>query len=300
MVRTDAYVAATIIDPETIGIGKKNIKAVPYLIILSGTEQGKRFLLDKQINTFGRGSEVDIMISDLKTSRLHGAFIIGDEKILLEDYHSTNGVYVDGNRVTKCEVDPKSRIRIGNTTIRIDFKNSVEAEFEDNLVAAATTDPLTGLLNRRSFAKFALDEIAFCIEHDCFTTIAVCDADYFKKINDRFGHPTGDFVLKHLARTIQGNFNDGDLLARYGGEEFIVLLRRSGPDICQNACKKLISAVSSHEILFEGHSITTTISVGMCSRKGAAIGSLDEMIKRADEALYLAKNNGRNRFESTP
>ena len=269
----------------------------PYLVILSGADQGKRIRLDRQLNVFGRDRNVQIMISDPKISRQHGAFIIYPDGILLEDYQSTNGTFVDNIRITKQNLNQISRIRVGNTHMKIDYKKPSEAEFEEAQYNAANTDLLTQISNRRSFLDRAQEEISFSNRNHTTLSIVMCDVDHFKNKNDTYGHCAGDIVLKELAEIFSEELRKEDLLARYGGEEFIMLLRNTDEEAAYNLTERIRLAVENHVFLYQGKSILSTISIGVCTRKGDQIVNLEQLIQIADDALYKAKINGRNRIE---
>ena len=125
----------------------------------------------------------------------------------------------------------------------------------------------------------------------------MCDADHFKLTNDNFGHLAGDQVLKDLAKILDAEMRQEDLLARYGGEEFIMLLRDTPADAASALAERIRATVMQHAFQYQNLIIPTTISLGLCSRQVDASSSLDLIIQAADDALYRAKKNGRNRVE---
>jgi len=271
----------------------------PYLVILSGIDQGKQHHLHQQFNTFGRTTQSDIKITDAKISRNHGVFIIYPDKIVLEDQNSTNGSFVNNVRVERQTIDPMTRIRLGNTTMKIEFKNATEVESEIKLYQAANTDALTNISNRRAFMVRAQEELSFCKRNNAQLSIVMCDVDHFKKTNDNFGHPAGDKVLKDLANILQSQMRKEDTLARFGGEEFIMLLRNTELESVSLWAERIREKVEQFSFIFENINIPTTLSIGVYSMKGNNITSLDMLIKLADKALYCAKSKGRNRVEIT-
>jgi len=270
---------------------------IPYLVVLSGDERGRRFPLDRQINVIGRGTESDITVNDAKISRTHAALLVFPDRIVLEDRRSTNGTYVDGKRIESVTVTVQSRIRAGNCLLKIDYKDPTELEFEQALYDAATTDALTGISNRTAFMDNARQQVSFCRRNDMHLTLGMCDADHFKQVNDRLGHPAGDFVLQELSRIVQREIRQEDLLGRYGGEEFILLLPRIGPQAARECFERVRVAVADHEFRTEETRIPVTVSIGACTLKGQGIHELAELIDAADRALYRAKQGGRNRVE---
>jgi diguanylate cyclase (GGDEF)-like protein len=158
----------------------------------------------------------------------------------------------------------------------------------------ASTDPLTGLPNRRYFEEYvellgrgrrAADAIG----------ILMVDVDRFKVLNDRFGHAVGDVVLRAIGRAIASTVRDLDVPARFGGEEFVILLRNPSPDVALEVGERIREAVERIDLRDVGVG-PVTVSVGASvSRDGEAVASL---VERADHALYRAKRYGRNRVEA--
>lgn len=270
----------------------------PYLEILSGVDQGKRFKLTRQCTVFGRSPEADIVLSDPKISRIHCSLIIRPDGIYLEDHNSTNGTFVNDKCIEGYLLDAMSRIWIGNTQMKLDFKKAEEAIHDESLYAAANTDCLTQLANRRFFMLRAEQELSMCKRTNGVLTLIMSDVDHFKHKNDTYGHPAGDHILKEIAGILRENVRQEDIAARYGGEEFIILLRGAAPELACSWAERVRSAVESYCFRYNDNLIPTTISMGVCSRLGEDIEDLQLLIKLADDALYEAKKNGRNRVET--
>ena len=163
-------------------------------------------------------------------------------------------------------------------------------EWEQKLEKLATTDGLTGILNRYAFNKFLEEEIYRAERYGTTFSIILFDIDNFKKINDTFGHLTGDKVLKELARIVKKEIRKSDIFARWGGEEFIILLPNGNNSV--KVAEKIREKIKNHK--FDTLS-KITASFGVTSyKKGDTINSI---IKRADQALYMAKEKGKNRVE---
>lgn len=289
------HVEATIIETSPCkSIDTYNLE--PYLVILSGLDQGKQHRLSRLYNTFGRTSGVDIMIKDSKVSRNHGVFVIYPDHIILEDNYSTNGCFVDGIRIKHRQViKSTARIEIGNTLMKIEYKKPSEVESEKEIYTAANTDDLTHLLNRRAFIEQAKEEFLLCKRNNGNLAIIMCDIDYFKRINDTFGHPAGDHILKEIAKILL--MREEDIVARYGGEEFIMLMRNTDNETAGIWAERIREKVEKFNFSFHNENIAITVSIGVCHQKGNSLNALDSVIKKSDDALYLAKKNGRNRVE---
>ena len=157
-------------------------------------------------------------------------------------------------------------------------------------------DFLTGLANRRALFEAAQQELQRSLTLPRPTALIVIDADHFKAINDRHGHPGGDTVLRHLAAVLGATFREVDVVARIGGEEFAVLLPSTDLARAAVVAERMRAAVAHDAALVDGQAVHYTVSVG-----GAASGDgncgVDLLLKQADQALYAAKQGGRNRVE---
>ena len=269
----------------------------PYLVILSGSDRGKHFKLEQSTTVFGRSDEADIVIADPKISRRHGVLNICPEGVRFDDLQSTNGTFLAGERIYTHWLSVNDRILAGDTMMRIDFKCFNEIASAQALYQAAYTDALTGILNRGAFMQRAHEEFSYCKRNNALLSVVMCDVDYFKAINDNYGHPAGDQILKELSDILAEDVRKEDLLARYGGEEFILLLRETPADAAVGWAERIRQTVMGHAFVYQGQLIPTTISIGLCSRRITAIDSLSTIIQVADDALYRAKQNGRNRLE---
>jgi len=160
---------------------------------------------------------------------------------------------------------------------------------------AASTDALTGVLNRRGFFEAASMHLARNRRGTSPVSILAFDLDHFKLINDRCGHIVGDAVLESFARVARETLRSGDILGRLGGEEFVALLPATLPDAAV-AAERVRSAFAAVSIVRNGQRIAATVSIGVAS--GSPPLTLDSLITRADQALYRAKANGRDRVET--
>ena len=163
-------------------------------------------------------------------------------------------------------------------------------ELENKLSQLASTDTLTGLCNRRKLEESLAAEITRVIRYPSPMAIIMFDIDHFKSINDRFGHDIGDDVLRGIAKVIQGNIRKTDTFARWGGEEFIILSPETTEENVENLAEKLRYAVENYNF---GISEKITASFGVTQYISGETSA--QMIKRADKAMYKAKENGRNR-----
>jgi diguanylate cyclase (GGDEF)-like protein len=158
----------------------------------------------------------------------------------------------------------------------------------------ATTDHLTALLNRRAFLEATEREIRRAHRYGQSLSLLMLDIDHFKRINDRYGHPAGDEVLRRVAAAFRAQLRDEDLTGRLGGEEFAVTLVQAPLRAAQVVAERLRQAIDRLDIEHEGRRIAVTVSIGV-AEYGAGTGGLAQLVSRADEQLYKAKEGGRNR-----
>ena len=154
----------------------------------------------------------------------------------------------------------------------------------------AMTDALTGLLNRRALLQNSSDHVP------AGTALVAMDLDYFKKINDRFGHDSGDQALKAFAELIRANIRPTDLAARMGGEEFCIVLSDANPRTSRDVAERIRTQIEAMAIPTASGPIRTTVSAGIAYSTGTE--SIRSLLMRADEALYEAKSAGRNRVQT--
>lgn len=161
-------------------------------------------------------------------------------------------------------------------------------------------DPLTGLYNRRHFAATASAELARAHRAHSPSSILIADIDFFKKVNDQYGHPAGDQVLKQVANLLTSTVRATDVVARLGGEEFIVLMPDTPREGAMALAEKLRSSMNQHPMQLETQVLAVTVSVGVSELAGDQYGNFDDLYVAADKALYAAKSHGRNRVEWAP
>ena len=164
------------------------------------------------------------------------------------------------------------------------------------LEETAVTDELTGLYNRRFFWEALKDEFARTLRFHLDLSCLMIDLDFFKKVNDRYGHQAGDQVLRDLAQILRGNCRELDTLARFGGEEFVVILPQTDAKGAVFQAERLRRKVEAHSFKIDGDvTLTMTISVGAASYPDERIVEIGGLVKLADDALYASKQQGRNR-----
>lgn len=159
----------------------------------------------------------------------------------------------------------------------------------------ALTDSLTGILNRRAFFELSEKILKLTIRKKSTFSILIMDIDYFKKVNDVYGHFVGDDILNFLVSIVQKEIRESDIFARFGGEEFILLLPETDTDGAYQLAEKIRVSLEENPFVENRLTVPITTSIGVSELKDEKF--LRELIHRADEALYRAKGHGRNRVE---
>ena len=183
----------------------------------------------------------------------------------------------------------------GEPVFVVGFADLTEQKtLEDKLRQLATIDGLTGAINRRHLFDVGELELKRAARHSHLTALAMLDVDHFEKINDDLGHAFGDAALKSLVATVREQVRGTDVIARYGGEEFVVLLPQTGLDAALQSLERVRTAIADRPVVVEGISRRMTASIGLTTAREGE--SLAGALRRADEALYEAKETGRNRL----
>jgi diguanylate cyclase (GGDEF)-like protein len=159
----------------------------------------------------------------------------------------------------------------------------------------ASTDGLTGIYNRRGFETRIIETLAAAGRNGLGLSLLIIDIDHFKRLNDEFGHLLGDEVLRQVAKVFTQQLRKNDVVCRYGGEEFAILLPETTTERAQAVAEKLRRVVADHQFPGVPRPVTISLGIADCPTHAA---SRDELVRAADEALYAAKQNGRNRVET--
>jgi len=188
--------------------------------------------------------------------------------------------------------------KLSETTVSLAVMKKVVEERTHVLELLSNTDPLTKVANRRALFERGNMEFSRVLRTHNKLALILLDCDYFKNINDQFGHLFGDELLKHLCKICGQEIRDIDFLARYGGEEFIIIL----PDCDLNGgveiANRIQTSLAKHCVAIENKEVCVTLSIGICMLSDKH-ENFEQLINDADQAMYLAKKNGRNRIEVT-
>ncbi len=268
-------------------------------IMIRGPVQGHRFSLSGTEMIMGRESTVDFSIADSAVSRAH-ARIFRDRRAnqtFLQDLGSSNGTFINGVSVRpneKIELAKEDIIGVGSTLLKYLPAGEYEILAWGHMDAAAHTDGLTGISNRRFLSRVLEAEFKRAKALKLDLSLLCLDIDHFKSINDTYGHDAGDYVLKELTQVISRRVaGEANVFARSGGEEFAVLFAGISADEASSVAEDLRRSVEHHRFDYDGETLRVTISVGVAQLARSA-DSPKSFFKEADRALYAAKERGRN------
>lgn len=264
---------------------------------VTGLEAGRVCSLQALESTLGRAAECTHTFDEGSLSRVHARVTKEGGDHFITDLASRNGVFVNEQRVSRCALHDGDRVRLGSAvSLRFLLVDEHEEQALKKVYESSVRDGLTGAWNRKHLDERLSAELAFAARHGTPLSVLMLDIDYFKRINDTYGHPAGDDVLRSTVATLEGALRAEDILARYGGEEFVVVARgvdlRSGRHLAER-----LRAVIEHTPAMHGPIVVPrTISVGVASVACCGESRTGErLLSLADARLYAAKQAGRNR-----
>ena len=261
-----------------------------------GPDIGKRVPLMNQQYIVGRDSEAGFVVSRSSVSRSHARLFQDDTgSWWVEDLNSTNGTFVNENRIRSQQLTDADQVRFGDAIYKFLAGSNIESAYHEAIHNMAIQDGMTGIHNKRFFLEFLDREIAGAARHGHPLTLVMFDVDHFKKVNDSHGHLAGDAVLKDLANRIRPRIRREDLFARYGGEEFACVLPSTALPGGIVFAEQLRALIEDRPTVFDNTAISFTISLGVTTMHRENGVEAASLIKRADDNLYAAKHAGRNR-----
>ena len=272
------------------------------LFSLTGQQQGAVFPLHGTTVTLGRSPDASINLDDDAVSGNHARIVRRPGGMYLIDAASRNGSFVNERRIDgPHRLSDGDHLRFGNTILKFSMVDDLEERALTNLFELTVRDPLTRAYNRRYLMQHLRSELAFSTRHDMPLALLLVDIDHFKHVNDTHGHAVGDVVLQLVASTIQRLLRPYDALCRYGGEEFVVVARDTSLRNAEILAQRIRRQVEALRFDVGGSTGAVTVSIGVTAaqpRSGAP--DTDALLIAVDDALYEAKEAGRNRVHSSP
>lgn len=271
-----------------------------YFIVINGRAVGKMFKLAGNHMVVGRQATNEILVDDEGVSRQHAVVERNALGLVLVDNNSTNGVFVNGARIQQRHLlQDGDKVQLGSSAIlKFSYQDEVEERAQKQLYESATRDGLTNCYNKKYFADQLKTEFAYYFRHNDPLSLCLFDIDFFKKLNDGYGHQAGDYVLKNLAALVQKALRTEDVFARYGGEEFGIIFKNTDGERAFLVMERIRRQIEQYEFMSEDKRMPVTISIGIATLSQQNHPSPKALVKAADDYLYRAKGNGRNRTES--
>jgi two-component system cell cycle response regulator len=264
------------------------------VVVIYGPELGKRLQLGTAPFGIGRSARNDLSIDQESVSRNHARITFDGGSYWLQDLNSTNGTYVNDDLVREQRLTDGDQIHIGRSILKFMTGENVEAQYHEEIYRLMTVDGLTQAFNRRYFNEVFEREFNRSKRYQRALSLIILDIDFFKHVNDTFGHLAGDSLLRQLAAAAKPRLRREDIFARVGGEEFAILLPEITLEGARVTADKVRRIVEASRFKHEQQVIPCTISLGVA----AMVETMTEataLYKAADECLYEAKQTGRNR-----
>ncbi|MEE2829175.1 MAG: GGDEF domain-containing protein [Myxococcota bacterium] len=259
--------------------------------------------------TVGRGDEATFQIRDASVSRVHATFLVTTEEesesssvVTVEDEGSTNGTRVNGRTVQQATpLEDGDLIRVGDVVLRFRLMDAADIAFQQdisNQVRNARRDALTGLYSRRYLDEQLPQLVKGHRRNKQPISLLMIDLDHFKRINDEFGHLSGDSLLASVAEAVRGAVRGADSAIRYGGDEFCVILPGTRLHEAQTIAERVRRAIEGLKLdsIQPGMAMTASVGIADLGEREA----IHEWLQRADVALFTAKREGGNRTAIGP
>jgi diguanylate cyclase (GGDEF)-like protein len=290
------------IDRSLIDKQLRNVKTThkkACFVILGGLDVGNIVEMTTMKMTVGRDPTCDFVLRDDGISRYHIEVVrSGDDYLAVKDLGSTNGTFVHGEKVTEAILKDGDKMLLGRRTVlKFVFQDELEQSYQRQMYESSTRDGLTGVYNRKYFAQKLDADLSFARRHLIPFTLLMLDIDFFKKVNDTYGHRTGDDVLVVVADAIKATIRTEDALARYGGEEFAVLAPGTDVNGGHALAERIRASVASQVVPAQNDTqepVRVTVSIGVATIQPGVHFPAADLISIADKNLYEAKRGGRN------
>ena len=265
------------------------------LVLIEGRPLGKKFPLLPPKVCLGRGKKADLSIDDKSVSQVHSEVVIKNQQVFISDLGSTNGTFVNDVRITgPTLLKEGDSVRIGTTIFKFLPAGNIENVYHEKMRDLATIDDLTQIFNKKYIIDYIQSEFVRCRSLRIPLSLILFDIDFFKHVNDRYGHLAGDYVLRKACALLKDRvLRSEDVFGRYGGEEFVVILPEA---TLQKACEiaeRLRATVEKFPFEYDRHTLPITISLGV-AEMDVSTQTPEDLIKKTDAALYKAKQSGRN------
>jgi len=292
--------------PTVVGQSRPELSEIGYeaaVIVISHPENrrlGARYRLAPGATLeFGRAPELDVSLPEVPSlSRHHARLRFRHGRVTLDDLGSRNGSFVNDRAVHgSVEMRSGDRFQLGNVHFKFLHERDVEHAYYEAIYEMVARDGLTGIFNRRKLYEEGARELARASRHGRSLSLVMIDLDHFKRVNDAHGHLGGDAALKQVTSRLASLIRTEELFARLGGEEFAVLCPEMGLEDALLLAERLRRLCGGEPYDCAGEPERITCSIGVATL-GPEMSRIEDLLRAADRALYVAKNGGRDRVEA--
>jgi two-component system cell cycle response regulator len=266
------------------------------VLVLTGAELGKRFPLNGRPAIIGRNpAKANIVISDRTVSAIHSRidFNPRNQQYTITDLQSRNGILVNFEKKDTSELNNGDKIFVGATVLKFTYEDDFEVKFHTKLNEIMNIDDLTGLPVKRILDREFKLEFFRCKRTGKKLSLLMMDMDGLKRINDTHGHLMGSFSISESGKIIRKTIGRKGVASRYGGDEFIAFLRNTPLSKAETIGESIRTKIEGHNFTRNDVNVQPTISIGVAEISDE-MQSPEDLVKFADEALYRAKEAGRN------
>lgn len=249
----------------------------PQLIVLYPQKMFKQFPLEKGTLILGRGQDADIRLEDDLVSRKHCEISFDGTDVTVTDLGSTNGTFVDGCQVQTCILREDNRLQVGCMVLKVEFQTP-QSIFDLMVYEESTKDPLTGVMNFKTFDNRSFGEFSMARLNDLNLHVATIKLTNYKDLRENKGEQCGDMVLKEIGHILKDENRDHDLLARLNEETFVLLVTSMPVEDAQRHLEKLCGTIEKHRLSWKDDLIPVNLQLKICSRQGKEVGTLQEML----------------------
>ncbi len=264
------------------------------VVVIYGAELGKRVPLGSAPFEIGRSTKNDLALDQESVSRNHARIAFDGTNYWIQDLKSTNGTYVNDIAIHEQCLADGDQVQIGRSILKFMTGENVEVQYHEEIYRLMTVDGLTQVYNRRYFNEALEREFNRSKRYERALSLIMFDIDFFKRVNDTFGHLAGDNLLRQIASAVKPRLRREDILARTGGEEFAVILPEIKLAGARTTAEKIRGIVAGVSFKHDNQIVKCTISLGVAEMMAEETIS-ETLYKAADERLYEAKGAGRNR-----
>lgn len=268
----------------------------PCLVALNGIDAGESFVLGNTVTVVGRDPGAHVRLMGAGISRRHAILRITRDGVTLEDAGSTNGVSVNGVRVSRARLREGDKVFLGRAAFRFSLVDDLEEGYQRRLYDAAQRDDLTHAFNKRYFRDHLEVELRYAARQGTRLAVTVLDLDGLKRVNDGFGHDAGDALLVAFAGRVAAVVREHDIFARLGGDEFAVCTRGTDRDAPRALGDRIVAAAREVSLELGSTVVRARVSAGLAAYPEVHASSGPELMQAADCALYRAKRGGGDRL----